>query len=640
MTNKIHLTSSMRSNLLSLQHTTKLQAITQERLATGLKINSAIDSPSAYYTAQSLSNRASDLSALLDSLSQGIQTIKATNTTIETASDFLAQAASVATQALESAKIPSKDWFESQENVAAVVTNFSELKTALASGAKGDFVVYGNIEATERINLGEGQNLVGIGYYGDFDTEVDKFSQITFDMERDGLYEGIYTYGNNLTIADLSIKAVTQKPTGSTPITMNATSVHILKNLDLFFGNIEQDEYSINTSVQANGIYGGNDISFYGNNYVCTNYKETSKALYLNGLGGVEGNLYGNLNIEVNSSASRGITSKSFNVYGESQINIYSGCYGTRNCTVNLFDNAVVNIKAIPSATYSFGMDYSTVNINDSSKFYIEANTAFAGNSGLTSNTNINTSKAEVVVNSYAYFSKNHYDTLTFNAVEGAQMNVNGKVYEAKKEVSDNTMDGNNMPDGFEEVAGAKAKENPSLAWLKELNSSRTPMGYNKELDNSQYNALLNQYDSLIKDGSYKGINLLKNDKLNMRFNESGSSALEISGVDASATSLGLKTTSWQTQTDIAQALTEISSALNSLRNISAQFGNYYSILTTREDFTENLINVLEEGADKLTLADMSEESANMLSLQTRQQLATNALSLSSQASQSILKLF
>ena len=182
MTSKINLTSSMRSNLLSLQNTTKLHAITQERLATGLKVNSAIDCPSAYYTAQSLSNRASDLSALLDSLSQGIQTIKATNTTIETASDFLAQAASVATQALESAKIPSKDWFESQENVAAVVTNFSELKTALASGAKGDFVVYGNIEATETINLGEGQNLVGIGYYGDFDTELDKFSQITFDM--------------------------------------------------------------------------------------------------------------------------------------------------------------------------------------------------------------------------------------------------------------------------------------------------------------------------------------------------------------------------------------------------------------------------------------------------------------------------
>ena len=80
--------------------------------------------------------------------------------------------------------------------------------------------------------------------------------------------------------------------------------------------------------------------------------------------------------------------------------------------------------------------------------------------------------------------------------------------------------------------------------------------------------------------------------------------------------------------------------AVNSLRSFASQFGNYYSIVTTRQDFTENLINVLEEGSDKLTLADMNQESANMLALQTSQQLAVNSLSLASQASQSILRLF
>ena len=73
---------------------------------------------------------------------------------------------------------------------------------------------------------------------------------------------------------------------------------------------------------------------------------------------------------------------------------------------------------------------------------------------------------------------------------------------------------------------------------------------------------------------------------------------------------------------------------------MTSELGNYYSIVTRRENFTQNLINVLTEGADKLTLADMNEESANMLALQTRQQLAVNSLSLASQASQSILKLF
>ena len=84
----------------------------------------------------------------------------------------------------------------------------------------------------------------------------------------------------------------------------------------------------------------------------------------------------------------------------------------------------------------------------------------------------------------------------------------------------------------------------------------------------------------------------------------------------------------------------ELSAAVSALCSFSAELGNNYQIVTTREDFTENLINVLEEGADKLTLADMNQESANMLALQTAQQLAVNSLSLASQASQAVLKLF
>ena len=61
--------------------------------------------------------------------------------------------------------------------------------------------------------------------------------------------------------------------------------------------------------------------------------------------------------------------------------------------------------------------------------------------------------------------------------------------------------------------------------------------------------------------------------------------------------------------------------------------------LAYHPDFGD-IVNVLEEGSDKLVLADMNEESANMLALQTRQQLAINSLSLASQASQSVLKLF
>ena len=66
----ISLTASMRSNLLSLQKTQSLMDTTQERLSTGKKVNSALDNPSSFYTAQSLNNRAGDLSALLDSMGQ------------------------------------------------------------------------------------------------------------------------------------------------------------------------------------------------------------------------------------------------------------------------------------------------------------------------------------------------------------------------------------------------------------------------------------------------------------------------------------------------------------------------------------------------------------------------------------------
>ena len=65
MVNDIKLGANMTSNLLALQNTQKLMNTTQERLATGLKVNSAIDNPSAFYAAQSLNQRATDLSSLL-----------------------------------------------------------------------------------------------------------------------------------------------------------------------------------------------------------------------------------------------------------------------------------------------------------------------------------------------------------------------------------------------------------------------------------------------------------------------------------------------------------------------------------------------------------------------------------------------
>ena len=85
----ITLSSSMRNNLLSLRNISTQMDNTQLILASGKKVNSALDNPSSYYQAQSLTNRASDLSTLLDGMSQGIQVIKAANEGVESSLQLL-----------------------------------------------------------------------------------------------------------------------------------------------------------------------------------------------------------------------------------------------------------------------------------------------------------------------------------------------------------------------------------------------------------------------------------------------------------------------------------------------------------------------------------------------------------------------
>ena len=80
--------------------------------------------------------------------------------------------------------------------------------------------------------------------------------------------------------------------------------------------------------------------------------------------------------------------------------------------------------------------------------------------------------------------------------------------------------------------------------------------------------------------------------------------------------------------------------ALSTLRTNAKTLSASNGVINTRQEFTTNMINTLTEGADALTAADSNEEGANMLALQTRQQLGVVALQLSSQAQQSVLRLF
>ena len=405
----ISLTASMRTNLLSLQNTQSLMDTTQERLSTGLKVNSAIDNASSYYTAQSLNNRASDLSALLDSMGQGIQTIQAANEGIEAITEFVEQAKAIANSARDAA---------SKTDVKTLSSKFS-----------GDDGVTADATAlTLAVKKADGTALAG-------------------DGDEKKISDAITAVNAKLAADQLKGKDATQLKT-AIETALAADTAGVLKNVMEF-------------NVTADG-----------------KVSVTAKAGYQVSVTGA-GDFAGQ---------------------------------GDKDD-----DGAVTNIST------------STVNVNTDRQKYAE-----------------------------------------------------------------------------------------------------------------QFNEIMKQIDNLAKDSGYKGINLLQMNTLTVIFNEDRSSQIEVKGVDASSTGLKISNPvdSWQTDEDINKSITEAEDAISELRIMASDYGNYYSIVQNRQDFTKNLINVLTEGADNLTLADMNEESANMLALQTRQQLAINSLSLASQAAQGVLQLF
>lgn len=194
------------------------------------------------------------------------------------------------------------------------------------------------------------------------------------------------------------------------------------------------------------------------------------------------------------------------------------------------------------------------------------------------------------------------------------------------------------------------------------------------------FNTLLVQIRELASDSGYRGTNLLNNAQQTVEFGQVTSGAtLNIIGFDSTAYGLcigsaattaavaGIATQTgatdingvstgastalnWVTSATGANAAadklniqtssTQLETALNTLRSKSAALSANLNVVTTRQDFTKNMINTLTTGSDNLTLADMNEEGANMLMLQTRQSLGITSLSLASQAAQAVLRLF
>jgi flagellin len=153
----------------------------------------------------------------------------------------------------------------------------------------------------------------------------------------------------------------------------------------------------------------------------------------------------------------------------------------------------------------------------------------------------------------------------------------------------------------------------------------------------------LSQITTTAQDASFNGINLLNGDDLKLTFNESGKSTLTIKGVTFNAAGLGLAPlvagTDFLDNSSANATIAKITNVSNVLRTEASTLGSNLSIVQIRQDFSKNLINVLQTGSSNLTLADTNEEAANSQALSTRQSIAVSALALANQSQQSVLKL-
>ncbi len=594
----ISLTASMRSNLLSLQNIASQQDIVQNRLATGLKVSSAIDNPSSYYTASSLNNRAADLTALLDAMSQGVQTIKAASEAIGSGTKFLEQAKAVADQALETA-VPAKEWFAEQagEN-GAVVETAQELLDAVNSG-KETVVVYGKIELENTpVVLQDNQKLVGVGYFGNFDSETDKFSQIiNCDTSMKGL--SAVMMGNGSLVADLTIEYSARYLSNNGTVMAAGISGAVLRDVEINFKFAENyEEHNNSGSV----VVVDSQIS-----------------------------LEGNINLNSEKHGVHAVRNSTVIMNAETRIETrHHGLYINNNSRLELSGKFFSNNKQNSVLV----RDNSVLDVLSGSEMYILSSyTSFiSGSSSEAFGSRINFGDGVKIYhqNGSGFFAAQGNLDIRFGT--GVQFSTADKSWKSMRASSLNLFPGDALKN-FDSNSDfiATAVYIPLLAESEKLAYGR---------QNWQYNLILQQYDTLVGDSFYKGINLLSGQNLKVNFNEDRRSKIEVAGVKADSGSLGIAAREWKNIEDIEKSVSELEEAINTLRGYASQYGNYYSIVTTRQDFTENLINVLEEGADKLTLADMNQESANMLALQTSQQLAVNSLSLAGQASQAILRLF
>jgi flagellin len=176
----ITLSASVRQNLLSLQSTASLLATTQNDLATGNKVNSALDNPTSFFTAQSLNNRASDINNLLDQIGNGVQVLQAANTGITSLQSLVSSAQSIANQVLQ-----APTGYATKSSVSSTAVTGATAENLLGPGSNNTATgtVVDNDNTTTAAPITAATQLVGTAGTGsnDLATAIANGSVLTVD---------------------------------------------------------------------------------------------------------------------------------------------------------------------------------------------------------------------------------------------------------------------------------------------------------------------------------------------------------------------------------------------------------------------------------------------------------------------------
>jgi flagellin len=195
----IVLSASVRQNLLSLQSTASLLATTQNDLATGNKVNSALDNPTEFFTAEGLNNRASDISNLLDGIGNGVQVLQAANTGITSLQSLIANAQSIANQVLQ-----TSTGYTTKSNVTAAAIAGATAGNLLGTSGTNATVTGSVVQnaLTAPANITGATTLSGAANTNSLSTALTTGSTLVVDGTTFTFVAGSSSSGTNIGIGD------------------------------------------------------------------------------------------------------------------------------------------------------------------------------------------------------------------------------------------------------------------------------------------------------------------------------------------------------------------------------------------------------------------------------------------------------